>query len=117
MGNIFPRITKKLIDTVLKASLSQGQNRGEVIARYKNKHGIDPPFFLAISPTKKCNLRCTGCYASSKATDAETLDWATVDKIMREAHDEIGIRFFVISGGEPLTYQSEGKTILDLPKQ
>jgi len=105
-----------LIDTVLKASLSQGDKREEVIAEYINKHGIKPPFFLAISPTKKCNLCCTGCYASSKATDAETLDWATLNKIMLEAHDEMGIRFFVLSGGEPLTYQSEGKTILDLPK-
>jgi MoaA/NifB/PqqE/SkfB family radical SAM enzyme len=48
---------------------------------------------------------------------AKTLDWAVVDKLITELHDEMGMRFFVISGGEPLMYKSDGKTILDLPKK
>ena len=108
---------KKLIDTVLESAVYQGNNRKETMQAYKNEHGIDPPFFITFAPTNKCNLRCTGCYASAKAVDAETLDWDTVDKIMHETHDKMGMRFYVISGGEPMMYQSEGKTILDLPRQ
>jgi len=107
----------RLAETLLESVVYKGNKSEQAIAAYKENYGIDPPLFMAISPTKKCNLCCAGCYASSKATAAETLDWPTLEKIMCEAHDDMGIRFFVISGGEPLMYQSEGKTILDLPRQ
>jgi hypothetical protein len=32
---------------------------------YWHLHGRRPPTFLTISPTKRCNLRCTGCYAAT----------------------------------------------------
>jgi MoaA/NifB/PqqE/SkfB family radical SAM enzyme len=108
---------KRFIDTLLESAIYQGNQREAAVLAYKNKYGIDPPFFITLSPTNKCNLHCTGCYASAKSTDCETLDWTTVDKIMHETHDQMGIRFYIISGGEPLMYQSEGKTILDLPRQ
>ncbi|MEQ4489603.1 MAG: radical SAM protein [Dehalococcoides mccartyi] len=107
----------RIINTLLESAVLQGNGKKKTMAAYRGNHGIDPPFFMAIAPTKKCNLCCTGCYASSRATTVETLDWPILDKIMHEAHDEMGIRFFVITGGEPLTYQNEGKTILDLPRQ
>ena len=106
-----------LIDTVLQAAISPGNKRRQIKEAYQKRHGIEPPFLITISPTNRCNLYCKGCYASSKAASTETLDWQTLDKIIVEAHDEMGMRFFTISGGEPLTYQSEGKTILDLARK
>jgi MoaA/NifB/PqqE/SkfB family radical SAM enzyme len=82
--------------------------------RFRARHqGVTPPDFLAISPGKACNLRCVGCYANS-GEHREMLDWATVDRIVRDAHDDWGTRFFVLTGGEPLAWREKGKGILDL---
>ena len=42
------------------------------------------------------------------------MEWSLVDRIMEEAKNLWGERFFVISGGEPFAYRSEGKGLLDL---
>jgi MoaA/NifB/PqqE/SkfB family radical SAM enzyme len=41
------------------------------------------------------------------------MDWNIFDRIITEAKTLWGSYFFVISGGEPLAYRSEGKGILD----
>ena len=80
---------------------------------FYQQYGEKPPSFLTISPSKACNLQCTGCYADSGPTP-EKLPWSTVDRIIAEAKTLWGMRMFVISGGEPLSYRSEGKGLLDL---
>ncbi|MDD5704021.1 MAG: hypothetical protein PHU23_18465, partial [Dehalococcoidales bacterium] len=105
---ISKRAAKRLFETLVESVMLGNNGRKEAVSAYKKKRGIEPPLFITLSPTKKCNLNCEGCYASSKSTDAQTLDWPTVDKIMHEAHDEMGIRFFVISCGEPLMYKHDG---------
>ncbi len=81
-----------------------------------DKHGYKPPLFITISPTKLCNLRCVGCYANAGA-DRAVLPFSILDKIVCNAKDSWGMHFFVISGGEPLIYKSEGKTFLDLARK
>jgi MoaA/NifB/PqqE/SkfB family radical SAM enzyme len=81
--------------------------------RFQAKYGCRPPGFLLISPTKTCNLRCTGCYADS-GTSKEKLEWPIIHRMVREARDLWGLVFVVLSGGEPLAYKDEGKTVLDL---
>jgi len=81
--------------------------------RFRAAHGCSPPDFLTISPGKTCNLRCVGCYANSGPTP-EKLDWAVFDRIVSEARDLWGARFFVISGGEPFAYHDEGQGVLEL---
>lgn len=39
--------------------------------------GFRPPLFVLVSPGKRCNLCCTGCYACSDAASAAKLDWAS----------------------------------------
>jgi len=80
--------------------------------RFYAQHGAYPPGFLTISPGKACNLHCTGCYADA-GPGAGRLDWAVFDRIVSEARGLWGARFFVISGGEPLAYRSQGKGILE----
>ncbi len=47
------------------------------------------------------------------------LDEATAqrDRLVTEAHDAWGMRFFVLTGGEPLSYRSEGLGVLDLAER
>lgn len=56
------------------------------------------PFALLISPSMRCNLRCTGCYAAnySKKDDIPNKD---IDRLIREARD-MGIYYIVVLGGE-----------------
>jgi MoaA/NifB/PqqE/SkfB family radical SAM enzyme len=84
--------------------------------RFRARHGQTPGDFMVISPGKACNLRCRGCYANSGA-HGERLDWATVERTLREAHDEWGMRAFVISGGEPLAWRDAGRSVLDLAER
>ncbi len=81
---------------------------------YVKKYGERPPVFMTLSPCKQCNLRCIGCYAASGAEFKEQLSWDVLTKIIDQAREFWGMRFFVISGGEPLMYKDEGNTIFDL---
>jgi len=107
-----PRQSKEnlLNSFVLNMILGGKNERDEFI----KKHGVAPPLFLTISPTKKCNLHCDGCYANSSSKDVDTLDYTTLTRIIKEKNTLWGSYFTVISGGEPFLYKSESKTILDL---
>ena len=71
------------------------RKRNEIL----EKEGWRPPFFLVISPTMRCNLRCIGCYAGSYS-QSDQLTTDDLDRILIEAKD-LGIYFVTISGGEP----------------
>ncbi len=81
---------------------------------YEAEYGISPPNLIVLSPTKACNLKCKGCYSSSKPSTNNKLDYDVVDRIVSEAHDILGNRFITISGGEPFLYHSKGKTLFDI---
>ena len=92
------------------------QGNWEAKETFRQRTGCYPSDFMLISPGKACNLRCVGCYADSGA-NREKLDWPVLDRLITEAHDRLGNRFFVISGGEPMAYHSEGKGLLDLAER
>ena len=115
-GYIKPEVVKKMVRVFVGDSYSPDKSKkiNPVKEAYKQKYGDYPPQFVVLSPTKACNLRCTGCYASAEPSDHTTLDFETTRRIVREAHDILSNRFMVISGGEPLMYKSDGKTLLDI---
>ncbi|MCD6393638.1 MAG: radical SAM protein [Planctomycetes bacterium] len=76
--------------------------------------GFYPPLFVLVSPGKKCNLRCTGCYACSDSQSAAKLDWDTFDRIITEKQRLWGSYFTVISGGEPFMWEDNGLDLLDI---
>jgi MoaA/NifB/PqqE/SkfB family radical SAM enzyme len=80
---------------------------------FEARQGTLAPGFLAISPGKACNLRCVGCYADAGPVP-EALPWETLNRLVREAVDLWGVRFFVLSGGEPLVYRHSDLGVLDL---
>ncbi|MBW1708779.1 MAG: radical SAM protein [Deltaproteobacteria bacterium] len=76
--------------------------------------GLDLPFFLVISPTGKCNLKCTGCYATSDSSQKVSLDFNTFDRILTEKRELWGSHFTAISGGEPLLWRDGKFDFLDM---
>src|SRR5512145_3181755 len=91
-----------------------------VVLNYGNQEamakslGFFPPEFLAISPTKLCNLRCTGCYAASLPSTRESLPFGVADRIITEMRELWRAHFVAITGGEPFAWRDDGKGLLDL---
>ncbi|MDA8168981.1 MAG: radical SAM/SPASM domain-containing protein [Nitrospiraceae bacterium] len=110
-GRIAPEVFRAVVNNFIGRILLQEEDRTR---EFHQEHGVYPPAFLTISPTRKCNLFCTGCYASSSAGDAETLGYDIFNRIIREKKELWGSYFNVISGGEPLLYKSGGKTLFDI---
>mgnify|MGYP005843126145 CR=1 FL=1 len=108
----FPKESKLNLMNSLVFNLIMGgkDQRSEFV----QKHSFEPPLFLTISPTKRCNLHCEGCYANSTSKDSDTLEYSILTRIIKEKNQLWGSYFTVISGGEPFLYKSESKTILDL---
>ena len=66
---------------------------------FHSRFGFDPPFFIVLSPTMRCNLACYGCYAGEYERGRE-LDGELIHRVLREAR-EMGVYFVTVSGGEP----------------
>ncbi len=67
------------------------------------RNGTHVPPIAIFSITNRCNLKCKGCYAQAIRGEAgDELAPAKLRSIVEEA-DALGISFFVIAGGEPLT--------------
>jgi MoaA/NifB/PqqE/SkfB family radical SAM enzyme len=73
--------------------------------------GTNIPSLIVISPTMRCNMDCTGCYAGRYSKEGE-IDTATLDRIITEGK-ELGIYFYVISGGEPFL----GEDLLEIAEK
>ncbi len=106
-------ISKSVLDRILKTLLDN------VVLSEQRQHaterlGFEPPLFILVSPGKKCNLRCTGCYARSDSRSAAKLDWDTFDRILTEKERLWGSYFTVISGGEPFMWEDNEMDLLDM---
>ncbi len=104
--------SSKFVNTVVnKAILSDLRARKG--KEFRKKFGFDPPGFMTISPAKRCNLRCRGCYANS-ASEEDQLPYDLFSRAVKEMRELWGARFVVISGGEPMLYRWQDKTIMDI---
>jgi MoaA/NifB/PqqE/SkfB family radical SAM enzyme len=72
------------------------------IERCKQQYGVSPPQCMVISPTMRCNYSCQGCYAASYERK-DDLPPEVFERLLCEAED-MGIRFFILVGGEPFIY-------------
>lgn len=90
-----PNVRKRMVENMVGNYFINARERRY---RMEEENGCSPLLFV-ISPTMRCNLKCTGCYSANyDRTDA--MDFATLDRIMKEAK-EMGIYYVVVSGGEP----------------
>ena len=83
---------------VINATLSGRPIREKQAA----KMGVAIPMAILIDPTAACNLRCDGCWAG-EYHKGDQLEPELFNRIINEAK-ELGIHWFVLSGGEPFCY-------------
>lgn len=72
------------------------------------KNGLVVPPFMIMSITSRCNLRCTGCYASANGTVNGSTTSAQLDRdqwrrVFSQAR-ELGVLGFIVAGGEPFMF-------------
>ena len=87
---------KKLINNLLLKAGIFGKERQHEFAK---REGFNPPWFLLISPTMKCNLNCIGC-STREFNPSIELPRETIDRVLNEAKNKMGIYFIVTLGGE-----------------
>ncbi len=95
-----PSYRKKIVRNLIYNQFIEGAKKRESLS----VNGNWVPGFFVVSPTMRCNLRCTGCYAGLYTKEGD-LPEKELDRILGEARDT-GIYFTVISGGEPYLLKS-----------
>lgn len=109
-GGVSPRVVDVMLNTLAFNIVLNKPNQDALAESL----GFFPPEFLAISPTKLCNLRCTGCYAASLPSTHESLPFWVADRIIKEMKELWRAHFVTITGGEPFAWRDDGKGLLDL---
>jgi MoaA/NifB/PqqE/SkfB family radical SAM enzyme len=115
-GYVSKEYVQSFVENLVKPPL-YGEGVKETIDAYKSKHGVEPPGFVLVSPTQKCNLKCTGCYAASNPSTLASLPYNVVERLIKEMHDMCGSRFSVISGGEPFMWKDGTKDVISLAEE
>jgi MoaA/NifB/PqqE/SkfB family radical SAM enzyme len=112
------RLSSKARKGFLRVFIGQVMTgEAERMRPFKEIYGFEPPSFLTISPTQKCNLQCHGCYAMSSSNHQATLPYDIFSRIIKDKKEQWGSHLTIISGGEPFLYRSEGKGLLDIARE
>jgi MoaA/NifB/PqqE/SkfB family radical SAM enzyme len=99
LGKIDPNVRRKFVARMFVSLFFRDK---ALLESVKEKYGVSPPQCMVISPSMRCNYRCQGCYSASYERH-DDMPAATFDRIMGEA-EAMGIRFFILVGGEPFIY-------------
>jgi MoaA/NifB/PqqE/SkfB family radical SAM enzyme len=90
-----PNVRRRFVENLFGRAMLLGGDKRQAMVDYMG----EAPYLMVISPTMRCNLKCTGCY-SANYQRADLIDTATFDRLLTEVK-EMGIHFVVVSGGEP----------------
>ncbi len=108
-GVISPHVQSRLLDVFVGNILLNTEQQASA-----RSLGFNPPAFVLVSPTGKCNLRCIGCYAAADPDHHASLDFETFDRILTEKRELWGSHFTVLSGGEPFLWRDGDRGLLDM---
>lgn len=106
-GQWLKRIARQLNPKAAKTFLRNVYGNAWFLAtdkrnEFRQRHGFLPPWLMVFDMTMRCNLRCRGCWAGSyKAGERPELPYDVLMRMLKEARDEMGVHFFVVTGGEP----------------
>lgn len=99
LKNTHPNVLHRLLYNFFVNSALLGIPRQQHLSQTL---GFNVPHAILVDPTSACNLRCQGCWAGAYSQH-DQLDYQRLDRLCSEAK-ELGIYWFVISGGEPFLY-------------
>ena len=92
---------RKRLDILRYTSYEYFSGRIDRVKNYQ-KYGVIIPGIIMISITTECNLHCKGCFAQ-KYGNGRSIPLRVIDKAIKEMIG-LGVRTFVISGGDPFLY-------------
>ena len=90
-------VRKKIFENFVINSVIVGQKQQEKIREVNH---CNVPWAILLDPTSACNLRCIGCWAAEYDNQLN-ITYDDLDYIIEEGK-ELGVYFFIFSGGEPL---------------
>ena len=114
MNNKWAKVVNKAFDdlhpnVVKQHVLNMGYEAGltgfKQVKANREKYGCNVPWVILMDPTSACNLRCTGCWAAEYGHKLNLTN-EELDSIITQAK-ELGIHFFVLTGGEPLVRKND----------
>jgi MoaA/NifB/PqqE/SkfB family radical SAM enzyme len=79
-------------------SVMVGWNKQQAL---RDKYKCNIPWTILLDPTSACNLHCTGCWAAEYGNRLN-LSVDEIDDIICQGK-ELGVYFYIYTGGEPLT--------------
>jgi MoaA/NifB/PqqE/SkfB family radical SAM enzyme len=101
VGRLASRQAKRVLagNLIYNWGVKGARRRAEI-----SREGLWAPGFLVLSPTMRCNLKCTGCYSGLYSKEGELAE-EDIRRVLNEAR-RFGGYFAVISGGEPYLLKS-----------
>lgn len=106
--DIDPFVRKTLFNNFILNATFKHSSKANVL---KAKHNCNIPWTILMDPTSGCNLHCTGCWAAEYGNKLN-MDLDTLNEIIRQGK-EMGIYFFIYSGGEPLVRKKDIITLCE----
>lgn len=77
----------------------------KTIRKMRKIHDCNVPWLILMDPTSACNLHCTGCWAAEYGSRLN-LTFEEMDHVIEQGK-ELGIYFYMFTGGEPLVRKSD----------
>lgn len=102
LGSLHPNVRKRYLAGFIGNLLFRGTDNVLIQEQTESEMGCSPKL-VVISPTDACNYRCIGCYADAYGR-YNHLPEEVVQRVIDECK-ELGVRYFVISGGEPFVWK------------
>ncbi|MBQ1391864.1 MAG: radical SAM protein [Firmicutes bacterium] len=78
----------------------------------REKYNCNVPWLILMDPTSACNLHCTGCWAAEYGHKLN-LTVEEMDHVIKQGK-ELGIYFYMYTGGEPLVRKNDLIKICDM---
>ncbi len=82
--------------------------------KLRESYDCNIPWAILMDPTSACNLKCTGCWAADYDNQL-SMSIETLDSIIRQGK-EMGVYFYLYSGGEPLVRKKDIITLCEKHK-
>ncbi len=73
--------------------------------KMRERYQCNVPWVILMDPTSACNLHCTGCWAAEYGNKLN-LSFEEMDHVIEQGK-ELGIYFYMFTGGEPLVRKAD----------